>query len=474
MKKRITLGLIAIFAMVTVNAQNIVIDDFEGGAKAWEEGVYPLDEGDFTVGPAVHFAIVDNPWPDGMNDTEKSGEFTGQGKPTLFGIPIGQEIYFSKYPTIRLTAMARIGSEDNSLRVVVYNDEAGYQASGVSKTFKIAGEEEWNIIEFDVSNYPSKPAYYNRVGFLFNPDTWEDNYGVFVLDEIELVAATETLPVVLLRETFGTPNEAESYWRGEGARATVEEWGERFTSYNDATISCVTNDPAGLKLGNLWLTFPEYQPYKEAESICAGLDKGESLTFSNLYTKDITTITVSFAYLVWAGWQDMGASWAPQMRPTVEASVDGDTWVALQTASAFPPEEQVQLNEEYFGYAISSWFLLEYPTALTGDRLAIRISNQNEEEHTFYVDNIIVKGFLGTTGIKNIETAQAKAFVNNGIFTVLSDTNVKEIVVYNVAGNKLASKYNSNTLEVSSFPKGVYIASIVTGNNQKSVVKFVK
>ncbi|MDR2804460.1 MAG: hypothetical protein LBB85_02290, partial [Dysgonamonadaceae bacterium] len=151
MKKKVTLWFVAIFAMATVNAQNIVIDDFEGNAKSWEEGVYPIgDEGEFTVGPAVHFAIVDNPWPDGINDTEKSGEFTSQGKPTLFGIAIGREIYFSKYSTIRLTAMAGVGSGDNnSLRVVVYNDVAGYEASGIGKTFAITGEEAWNVIEFN-------------------------------------------------------------------------------------------------------------------------------------------------------------------------------------------------------------------------------------------------------------------------------------------------------------------------------------
>jgi hypothetical protein len=477
MKTKITVLCVAIFAMATVNAQNVVIDNFEGGIKSWEEGVYPVDdEGEFTVGPAVHFAIVDNPWPDGINDTEKSGEFTSQGKPTLFGIAIGQEIYFSKYSTIRLTAMAGAGSDNNSLKVVVYNDAAGYEASGVSKTFTITGEEEWNVIEFDVSNYPSKPEYYNRIGFLFNPDTWENNDGTFVLDEIELIPATTTIPDVLLRETFGFPNADEGYFIG-GTRYLIDVWG-RFTSINEADISFAGNDE-GLWFFTPWgIREAVSQPYKDCESVAVGVYPGEDLYFSNIDIKNISTISLNFGYC----YHDWNADNADvyKYRPSVAARVDDGDWVTLTTESAFPSEDKhlVFVNndgviEEIESYDINLWFLLDYPVALTGNKMDIRFYNENTDEWAKYlIDNVIVKGFL-TTGLQNIQASQTKAFVSNNLLTVNVD-NVKEIGVYSVTGNKLASNYNSNTLKVSSLPKGVYIASVVLENNQTTVVKFIK
>ncbi|MDR0683233.1 MAG: T9SS type A sorting domain-containing protein [Dysgonamonadaceae bacterium] len=473
MKKKITLGLVAVFTMAMASAQNISIDDFEGDAKSWEEGFYPTsDDGVFTVGPAVHFAVVENPWPDGINGTEKSGEFTSQGKPTLFGTAIGREIYFSKYPTIRLTAMAESG-ESNSLRVVVYNAEAGYEASGVGKTFPITGEGAWNVIEFNVSDYPSKPEYYNRIGFLFNPDTWEDNNGTFVLDEIELIAATTTIPDVLLRETFGFPNAEEGYFIG-GTRYL--NW-DRFTSTNEADITFAGND-AGLWFFTPWgIRNVASQPYKDCESVAVGVFPGEDLYFSNIDIKNISTISVNFGYC-FHDWNQDNAD-VYKYRPSVAARVDGGDWVTLTTESAFPSAEKHLViddaGNEIESYDINLWFLLEYPVALTGNKMDIRFYNENEggEAAKYLIDNIIVKGFVGSTGLENIQASKVKAFVSNNLLTVNAG-NVKEIVVYNVAGNKLTSNYNSNTLEVSSLSKGVYIASVVLENNQTTVVKFIK
>jgi hypothetical protein len=461
--------------VVTVNAQNIVLDNFDGGAKAWQEGVYTGDA--FSIAPATNFAVVENPWPDGINDSEKSGEFTNPGEAVAFSIAIGKQIYFSKYPKLKLTAMAMEENEQNRLQVVVYNDVDGYKASGVNKTFTIIGEQEWNVIDLDLSSFPSKPGYYNTIGFLFNP-SWEENDKQFVLDEIVLEEATTTIQETLLRETFGYANSSEGYWI-EPTRYSVEGWG-RFTSASEAEIS--STNAEGMYLRSLWGVQEYTQPYKDCDGIALvmGPGPGEKVSFSNINIKNISEISLDFGYLFWTDW-NWNDDHAVTHRPGVEARVDGGEWVALTTESAFPADEKIinKTSEDAAGdegYQVRSWFLLHYPIALTGNKLDIRYTNDAATEwDTYCVDNIVLKGNLQAgNGLKNVLSTQANAFVNNDVLTVVSDTNVKEIAVYTVAGSKLTSNRNSATLNISRLPKGVYIASVVMEDNQKTTVKFVK
>ena len=94
-----------------------------------------------------------------------------------------------------------------------------------------------------------------------------------------------------------------------------------------------------------------------------------------------------------------------------------------------------------------------------------------------FVDNIDVVATDPTLGVDSFNTNTISVFPNpvNDILTVKSKSNINKVEVYSVLGKKvLSNNLSSNTLNMESLSKGVYIVKLYQDNQAIGVKKIVK
>lgn len=531
MKRRFT--FLAVMAMVlsTVFGQtNIVVDDFEGVDKAWKEGKYVGTDMTFELTDATHFETVDNPWADGVNGSNKVGKLTNYMETNVaFSIVLGNQIYFSKYPTISFLALfdADEANENNTIVAVLYNSTDGFNSSAIRKSFSLP-TTDWTAFELDLSLFPSKPAYYDMVGFMFNPD-WEDNDTEVHIDDITILAAEdENMKEVVLYETFGTTGyiEFDTLVGGfdvktSGLLSNVKieckkdyYWQEYLDldggqdSINaDTRIQELRPDStdANIKIFTPWIPYDPWptvlQPYKDAESVACGIYPNSSLYFKEMDVSGVEQLTMGFAYMNHT-WNLPGGNWDAAIRPTVLASVDGGEWTEITTISTMPPSSPQQYtikasdgvtDSVVTWFSNAQWFYLEYPIATEGSTLDVAISNRAWSIH-FYnadgvtpeypgapewakllIDNVTIKGDMIETGLSSVTIDNTiDVFIINDEVTIDTPEDVILVKFYDLLGKEALSVTNSKVVDVSSIPGGVYILKVETADGELSSAKIIK
>ena len=68
------------------------------------------------------------------------------------------------------------------------------------------------------------------------------------------------------------------------------------------------------------------------------------------------------------------------------------------------------------------------------------------------------------------------AFPNptSGIVAFKSDEQIESITIFNLSGQSVTQFFNTNTVDISSLPKGVYTAKIITKSSQLVIVRLIK
>jgi hypothetical protein len=525
MKRSLTLFLgMALTSAVAFSQTDILIDNFEGSAKTWQEGVYTGTEMTFGLTPSTHAEVVDNPWAAGANESAKSGKFTNYNVLNVaFSINLGQEIYFSQHPKITFSALTETQNDNNKITVVLYNSTDGFNKSVLKKTFDLK-TTDWESFEIDFSAYPSKPSYYNTIGFMFNPD-WETNETVFFVDDVKVVATPQgtSLSEVALFENFGTTGWIET----DAPVSGFDTNGSGLISKNEATIICrednvlkpypvdETNNiiqeqfvqelnaagaETNVKIFTPWGVNAAQQPYKNAGGISCGVYPNSSLYFNGINISKVDNATLSFAFMNHT-WNVDGGNWDAQLRPTVYASVDGGAWSQLTTNSTFPDglnkatyvikAKDGVTDSTVYWYQVNQNFLIEYAIP-EGNTIDIAISNRSngitfysadgvtEEPHgeigwaRFLIDDVSIKGNLAT-GIKKVRNSGLiNVYKSQNTVTILSSQDVAEAVLYDLSGKQVMTVVNTKSFDVSKLNKGIYIIKVQTADGKVSSAKIVK
>ena len=82
-----------------------------------------------------------------------------------------------------------------------------------------------------------------------------------------------------------------------------------------------------------------------------------------------------------------------------------------------------------------------------------------------------------TTGVQEFKSQlEIVVFPNptNGLVTIKCTEKIQSIVIYNLTGQKVAQFQNTNTINISNLPNGIYTAKVIVGSSKPTMHKLVK
>lgn len=144
-------------------------------------------------------------------------------------------------------------------------------------------------------------------------------------------------------------------------------------------------------------------------------------------------------------------------------------------------------TDEYWYEGIGSSFGFLTPFVSISDNIFTLKCNAKNDTLYYFKNNI--GSFLCTsvepncsceytinaTGINDVSIPSLNIFPNpgNDKINIQTDLKIKEIIIFNSIGQEVKTT-NDKLIDISNFEKGFYFITLITENNRKSTIKFIK
>lgn len=123
-----------------------------------------------------------------------------------------------------------------------------------------------------------------------------------------------------------------------------------------------------------------------------------------------------------------------------------------------------------------TWTTGNFVIAPTGDEsIEFDGSGDTDADYAIATTNSLGAENAAVTGVSNVVVEKVSIYPNPTTnFVVVEQENIQSITIYSTSGIEMASSTVSNTLDVSTFPKGIYFVEVQYVDAKKSISKIVK